>query len=756
MFEFLFKFPPDFFTRGSLILALPAWQLALVPFVIFVVALALLGYRRLGKQLPSTDIVAIAALRSVAVSLLLLSLSRPLLEVNARVPQPGVVGVLLDNSISMQLDHGSGARSDFIKQQFDDASGPLLRDLREAFDVRLFSFGAGARQVASVDALNFTDGDSDLGQALRFVQASLQGEPLAGLLVISDGAVQSIQHLEATLLSLRAAGTPVFSIGVGDTRYARDIEISRVELPRQVLKGSQVNARLHVRQQGYDGETLELLIEDDSRILHRQPLTLVPGDQSLEIVLDADDAGARQLEFSLGAGPGEGIAANNSRRAVMSVARRKSRVLYYEGEPRFEFKFVRRAIAGDEQIALAGLVRTADAKFYRVGIESARDLRNGFPITRGELFAYDALILGSVELALLSREQQDMIVEFVSHRGGSLLLLGGRNAFAEGGYHDSVLADILPVVLEPRAQPGFARDIRLLPTAAALVHPALQLADSGEQSIARWLTLPPLTIVNPIRQTRTGATLLLGSSPAGDEAPFVAMAFQRYGRGKVVAFPVQNSWLWQMHQDIDLEDQTHEQLWRQLLRWLTEGVPGRLELTLSSHEIHSGGSISLRSEIRRADFSADTAAQARALVIAPSGLEQVVSLIRDPSLRGVYTAEVNAGEPGDYQVRIELEQQDEAFGAIGRVESRFRVTQQGGEYYRSEMNAELLSAIAARTGGGFLPADNTKGLVDALDRQQRGAQLLMRHELWDMPVIFLLVVLLLGAEWGYRRWRGLV
>ena len=69
------------------------------------------------------------------------------------------------------------------------------------------------------------------------------------------------------------------------------------------------------------------------------------------------------------------LAANNIGQAMLSVDDRKIRVLYYEGEPRFEMKFVRRAVADDENLAITGLVRTADAKFYRVGIESAEELR---------------------------------------------------------------------------------------------------------------------------------------------------------------------------------------------------------------------------------------------------------------------------------------------------------------------------------------------------------------------------------------------
>ena len=114
MFEFLFKYPADFFSNGRLILALPAWQLALVPLAVLALTLLLLGYARIDRQIRGRQLLVTAVLRSLAISLVLFSLSRPLLEVTARVPQPGVVGVLLDNSISMRLDHGDGPRNAYI------------------------------------------------------------------------------------------------------------------------------------------------------------------------------------------------------------------------------------------------------------------------------------------------------------------------------------------------------------------------------------------------------------------------------------------------------------------------------------------------------------------------------------------------------------------------------------------------------------------------------------------------------------------
>jgi len=284
------------------------------------------------------------------------------------------------------------------------------------------------------------------------------------------------------------------------------------------------------------------------------------------------------------------------------------------------------------------------------------------------------------------------------------------------------------------------------------VHPALLLDDSREKSIARWLTLPPLTMVNPIRRIKPGATLLLSSPANARDDPYVAMAWQRYGRGKVVAFPVQNSWLWQMHYDIELEDQTHELLWRQLLRWLVESVPQRLRLDLSTQTIHTGGVVGLRSEVLQTDFNAQLDAEPRAVLTAPDGSELLLVLQPDPSRPGASAGELRVADPGDYRVRLEID----AAGQVTRsAETRLRVTRAGDEYFDSTMNEKLLRQIADQSSGQFFKPQDIDQLVEALEKNPRASSTLRRLELWDMPALFLLLITLLCGEWMYRRWRGL-
>ena len=193
MFEFLFKYPAEYFAEGRLVIALPWWQLALLPLALAALGFVVLGYFRLRGRTRAGDRIAVALLRGLALGVIVFSLTRPVLEVTAPLQQSGVIGVLLDNSISMTIaDPGQAARADFIRQQFDADSGDMLRELQQNFDVRLFRFGAETRAIADIGALDFSDGDSDLTAALDFARSSLQGEPLAGLVVISDGAALPI------------------------------------------------------------------------------------------------------------------------------------------------------------------------------------------------------------------------------------------------------------------------------------------------------------------------------------------------------------------------------------------------------------------------------------------------------------------------------------------------------------------------------------------------------------------------------------
>ncbi len=276
---------------------------------------------------------------------------------------------------------------------------------------------------------------------------------------------------------------------------------------------------------------------------------------------------------------------------MIDVRDRKEKILYFEGEPRFEFKFIRRAIPEGDNVIVTSLIRTADNKYLRQGVDGPDELVAGFPKTREELFSYRALIIGSLEAAALTGDQMRMIAEFVDKRGGGLLMLGGPRAFAEGGYAGTAVADVLPVVLERTnvQAKGTVTRLNVKPTRAGAATAVTQLGPTEAASAEKWNSLPVVTSVNRVTAVKPGATVLLtGTDETRAERPM--LVFQRYGRGKSFAFLPQDSWMWQMHSTIAVDDLTHENFWRQLLRWLVDGVPDQVEPTLRQRAGRAGRS----------------------------------------------------------------------------------------------------------------------------------------------------------------------
>ena len=253
------------------------------------------------------------------------------------------------------------------------------------------------------------------------------------------------------------------------------------------------------------------------------------------------------LQFRIPVQDGEQVSQNNVRQALVTVEDRRERILYIEGEPRFEMKFLRQAVAADTNLQVVTLQRTADRKFLRLDIDTAEELAGGFPKTREELFAYRGLILGSIEASAFTPDQLRMMADFVSVRGGGLLALGGRRSFTEGGYAGTPVGEALPVLLDAAKAPeAFLEEVHVSPTRLGQTHVATQIAATEQASAARWTTLPALTAVNPIRRVKPGAAVLLaGAGPSRDAQ--VVLAFQRYGAGRTIALPVQDVWQWQMH-----------------------------------------------------------------------------------------------------------------------------------------------------------------------------------------------------------------
>jgi uncharacterized membrane protein len=752
VFELLFKYRPFLFQKGRFVMA-PPWPAALV---LALGALAVAAsYARARSRTRPGERVALAVLRTAALALLLFSLCRPALVLSTVVPQQSFLGVLVDDSRSMRIADEGETRGALAARALGPQS-PLSRALADRYKLRMFRFAETTERLSAVADLTFEGRQTSLAHALERVGQELAAVPLAGLVLVTDGADNAEADVSDLLPRLRARSVPVFTVGLGRERFAKDVELTRVDVPAAVLKGTSLTAEVRVAQRGLGGQKVQLQVEDSGRVLQSQEITLPADGESgaARVHLTASEAGPRTFRFRVNGPPGEPIVENNQQDVPLEVVDRREKILYFEGEPRFELKFIRRAVAEDKNLQVVCLQRTSQNKFLRLDVDDADELAAGFPKTREELFKYRGIVLGSVEAGFFTADQLRMIAEFVSVRGGGLLTLGGRHSFAEGGYGPTPLADVLPVVFEEgrdAKQPFFA-EMKVEPTPFGMTHGVTQLASTEEKSAERWKSLPPLSTLNPIRRTKPGAVSLLLGRGDGLPGPQVVLAYQRYGAGKALAFTTDDSWLWQMHADIPLEDMTHENLWRQLLRWLVSGVPGPVTASVSSPRTAPGSTVVIRATVTDATHLKVNDAAVVARVKEPSGAVREVPLEWSVGKDGEYTAHLVPRDKGSYEVRVEASRAGQVLGSdTAQVQAADLPT----EFFGAEMRRPLLERIAEETGGRFYTLQTVKSLPEDIRYGGGGATVQETRPLWDMPAIYLAIVGLLSAEWGYRKARGL-
>jgi uncharacterized membrane protein len=742
--EFLFKYRPVVFEKGRF--AFAAGRPAMIAAVVLVLlGLAVLAtYRRAPGHASPRYRSALAAIRAALLIILGVLLLQPTLLVSTAVPQRNVVGILVDDSRSMSIaDNGQLTRADQVRSLLGpDAALPVA--LGEQFQLRWFRFSRRPERIKGVDGLAFGGNRSDLSTALDDVRRELAALPLAGLVLVTDGADNADSAITRAVLSLTAAGVPVYTVGVGEERFAADLELSRVTAPRAALRGGSVLVEALVQQQGGGRDSADIVVEEAGRILATRRFAL-PGDgqaATVSIPVPLAEAGARQLTVRLPGLPGETVTRNNARETLVAVRDRDERILYYEGEPRFEFAFMRRAVAADTNLRVVGLERTAEGKFLRLGVEDSLDLASGFPRTREELFKYRALVLGSVEAAAFTAEQLRMIAEFAGTRGGGILMLGGRRAFGEGAWHDTPLEDVSPLRLDQPKDTSYFRVLAVQPSAAGRDHPVTQLA---------WDSLPPVTSVNRVGALKPGATSLLSGTDTVGRGDQPVLAFQRYGRGRVIALPVQDTWHWQMAAEIAVDDQKYETFWRQLLRWLADESPDRLEVAAQVEDLAPGEPVTLEADLRDKTWQPVNDGVITAKVTDPAGVVTEVPLDwvigADGRYRGAFTARI----AGEYRIEANAEGGDTLVAEPAFV----RAGDVAREFFGAGQRAPLLKRIAEETGGKYYTTASAASLPRDIVYTERGITATEQLDLWDMPIVFFLLAGLLAGEWGLRRARGM-
>lgn len=737
MFEFLFKYSPEVFHRGHFIFAnhWPVWILG-VAFALFAFLIVFFLYRS-RQQLGITQLVCIGALQLVMLALVLVLVWQPSLVMERLRSGDNVIALMLDTSKSMAYGTAKQTR---IAQAKSIIAGKSISRLEHEYKFKKYIFSGDAKEVKNYDNLPAPAPETNLGNSILKVLRQASTTSLGAIILLSDGDDNAGTIDRKQLAEISSYGVPIHTIGIGREKIPEDLELSNVVVPEKALPDSSLSARISIRHD--TGGKARVTVYDGDKLLAAKEVVLDGNESSTTAWIDfkVTGTGNHALRFSIDPLPNERDLQNNSRTRVINIPENSYRVLYIEGEPRWEYKFMRRALDGDNSIHLVTLLRVSPNKFYRQGVSNPQELAAGFPTDKTTLYAYDALIIGSIEAPFFTPKQQQLIHDFVSERGGGLLMIAGPNGLGDGHWGNTVVGEVLPTDL-PDTGKTFVRakaPVQLTPIGRK--SPMLKFSDDSRENDRLWKSLPDIADYQTLGQLRPAAVTLLNVVVNGRPQPLLVT--QPYGHGHSYILATGGTWRWQM--SLPVKDLRHETFWRQLIRGLVADTPKHFELAGEMH----GNRLHIRADIRDKKFAPVTDISVSA-VLSQAGTDPVTlelqPLAGEP---GVFQGEYTPQHPGLVSIEAISRKGDKPLDS-----ARVSVYNDAGnaENFSLRQNRALLQRLADVTGGRYWSADKLDNLPDAIQLSRAGITEQDIRPLWDAPAVFLLLILLKTTEWLLRR-----
>ena len=761
---------------------LPGWGWLLV--VMGCCVLGWWGYRRL--EGPRAARVALAGVRAALLLVLVVLACGPRLERVSERLEPDWVMVLVDRSVSMRVADAPIAAEGATRATRDQQArailqqhAPMFAELAEdrelvwlgfdaaAFDLRARS-ATQAEGAAGPPALPDASGRrTAIGAAISGALTRAAARPLSAVVVLSDG--RSIDEPGAAALRrLVGERVPVHVVPLGSPQAASDVAIAQAVAPEAAFARDQapVNVRLDRRgpAQGSSG-TLRLIDSATGEVLDE--VRLDAGDERWQgdeasVTLVANELQAGEAEWTVQFTPDTAdlLPDNDQATLRIRIVDRPLRVLYVDGTPRWERRYLTSMLLRESSVRSSSLLLASRRSFIEEG-----DVTIGYPPTSDEDWAeYDVIVLGDVRAGLFSNEQLDQLREHVASRGAGLLWIGG-SSHTPASWRGSPLEDLLPFRLDQGQGVASTSDpVMLERTPSGERLGVLRLnetlsdwPDYLSDPATGWNRLWWSQRVDESALKPTTEVLARFTSADGGARTSAAVMTMPYGAGRVVYVATDELWRYRYGRGEPLFERFYLPLVRmqargRLARTGAEAAlsvsprpalverPARIEVRLLDQSLVDRRLPAVRVQVRPiGEGSQGATPQSLTLGIEDTGARRALS-------QG-YAASWLPTEPGTYEVLV-----DEPLLSPLGLRQEVEVLADSDELRDPMADHDLLTALADRTGGRVLTIDTLGELPDVLPRREVVIAGQPQIEpLWDRPIVLVVLLVLLVMEWVGRR-----
>lgn len=728
----------------------PLFSWVLVAFLACALAGCILWSGRAGlKRLERRT--ALGGLRFGALALLVLLLAQPQRRVDEVTVLKPQLAVLVDDSESMddRADARQPARSQRVR---DWLASPALATARQHFEIRSLRFDLRPGEWAGeAGGLAFKGAGSNVLAALQQTRERFVGQPLAAVLLLSDGLDTSGIGNGFTL----PGGLPVHTFELEKPfelpTKARRVWLSAVDPPGRIVVGWDAEVRGAVSASGMSGKTLNVELWRDGAKTAETAVTFNEDEQTRPVVFPVSGTEPGVLQFEMRINDPAADPDAKTRHFAIEVVAPGKRILYVQNSFGFEFKFLRRAVAGDRNLQIQAFVRSGDGKLVAMGdrgaLESGRAPKLEFSQTG--LSSYAVVVLGDLPPEALTADQYKAVREFVD-RGGGMVLLGGAAGMASAEVAKTPLVEMSPAKLPAEYREGkFPVKI----TDAGLRHPVFG------PLFANIKEFPALLSVNVARSSSPAAEVLIEGEEGGNRFPVVVAS--RFGNGRVVSVMTDSVWHWRMGaRNWSAERSPYDIFWSQLMEWLIpkeqdkQGV-AKLELVSERPTYTLGEQPEVRAVLELGATEGKPPATLPLSLRTPEGkvfeykLKQGQFPAGGKMING-YVAAVEPNVAGMYTAQARWE-----YGKTKlEAETRFAVSKPATEKTGRPIDRELLERVAQQTGGRFFKWEEREEWPKFVHAREQQIARVRLQELWNHPLLLLLLLAFLAADWVLRkRWN---
>lgn len=740
--------------------------------------------------------LACALLKLLGIAALLACLLEPMWSEQRAKPGANVLAVIADNSLSMTLRDREAAepRGEALRRVVTGEQNLWHSKLTESFEVRDYLADTHLQPSQNFRELAFDGGTTALGHNLEQLRERHRGQPLAAIVLLTDGIAADLTDPE----KLRDL-PPIYPVIFGKDGPARDLAVINSTVTQTSFEDAPITIQVDAAATGFASESIvgKLFAVDaaakpgEEKPVAEQTLKVPPNDGKLVFRFQIRPAKTGVLFYRFVAQPetattAEATLVNNESIVTVDRGAGPYRILYVSGRPNWEYKFLHRAVEGDDQTQLVGLIRIANREpkftfrgragessnplfrgfgnqskeeierydqpvFVRLGTADEFELREGFPKTPEELFKYRAVIVDDLEAAFFTADQMSLLQRFVSERGGGLLALGGMEALREGRYGRTAVGEMLPVYLDGKTEPAPTGAVRLALTREGWLQPWARLRTNEAEERQRIAALPGFDILNRTGAPKPAAVVVATVTDGTREFP--ALVTQRFGRGRTATLLVGD--FWQAGLGDEKRQADLQKAWRQMVRWLVADVPETIELRAEPQP--DGASVRLQVRARDPKYlPLDNASVSLKITRAGAPAEETpIALTADASTSepGLYEASYIPRDSGGY--RIDATVLNEAGAGAGTAATGWTSDLAAAEFRDLKPNRALMEQLARATGGRVLSPDELDTFARDLPKERAPITESWTRPLWHTPWMFLFALACLVGEWGLRRWKGL-